>query len=232
MQVQAEPLTPIDLPPEIEKSIEVHAKLENLDTGEKILLPPNIVSYQKNSTEKSSEILNAITYEVGIPAKLLGSEVAPNNTQSFFLPEIAHANDSSYKCDSTSSVCANLTFYFQDGNTNGYGWMYAEKVRTTWYRQDSAVSWSNAKITAHCNAIWLDRGGSCNSAVVGHVGNPISGSGYEIVPWFAGSNNKTVVDSINFQRAAQSIDLHRGGSNWNFSFCIVNGGASVVYGCY
>lgn len=163
---------------------------------------------------------------------MLGNSHSPVNEQSSLFPSIAYADEQKYKCDSTSSVCATLTFYYQDGQQGGYDWMYSQKVRTIWYRQDPQVSWSNGIITAKCGAEWFNQGGTCSSTVSGSVSSPISGSAYEIVPWFAGSSHKTLVDDINYQLVIQSIDLHRGSSNWNFSFCIVNGGGGTIYGCY
>jgi hypothetical protein len=174
-----------------------------------------------------------ITYEVGIPRRMLrGTPASATRQQSFLFPSVAYADEQKYKCDSTSSVCATLTFYYQDGIVGPEEWMYTNKVRTTWSKKDSSVSWSNGKISARCAAEWFDRAGTCSALVTGTVPNPASGSAYGIVPWFSGSGNKTLVNDLNFQVASQSIDLHRGTSNWNFYVCIVNGGGSLVYGCY
>lgn len=227
--LRAESLTPIQLPPEIEKNIDVYGKLENLETGEKIYFTPSVVEFKQapTDTNDSFETSNLITYEVGIPGQLLGSEFSSNNEQLFLSP-----NDPKYKCDSTSGVCATLTFYFHDGMVGLDEWMYMDKVTTIWYKYDSSISWTNGKIRAQCQANWFDRGGNCSDTVQGSISNPNSGDTYTITPWFAGSNNKTLVNEINYQVVSQSIDLHRGVNNWNFSFCIVNGGGNVVYGCY
>lgn len=228
----AESLAPTELPNEVAEKINVYVTLENLETGEKTFLTPTIVEFQAAPTDFVEES-NTITYEVGIPSQLLGgTPTSAKRQQSFLFPDVAHANEQKYKCDSTSSVCATLTFYYQDGMVGLNEWMYTNKVRTIWYKHDSSVSWSNGSISAQCNAEWFDRGGTCSAVVTGPVSNPAPGTAYEIVPWFSGSDNKTLVNEINYQIASQSIDLHRGASNWNFSFCIVNGGGSVIYGCY
>ena len=230
----AESLTPTDeLPVKVEENINVYVTLENLETSEKTFLTPDMVEFQKAFTDDSSKESNVLTYEVGIPSQMLGGSPSSVKEQSFLFPSTVHADESKYKCDSSSSVCATLVFYYQDGVVNSEEWMYTNKVRATWYKYDSSVSWSNAKIQAQCNAEWFDRGGSCSSGIYqGNFYNPNSGQAYEIVPWFSGSGNKTLVNEINYQVASQSIDLHRGLNNWNLSFCIVNGGGSVVYGCY
>lgn len=229
--MEAQPSMPVAPPAEVEGSINAYVVLENLETGEKTHLTPSFVEFQE-TLDDSFEMVNAITYEVGVPRQMLSNSLSPDNEQSSFFPSVAYANEQKYKCDSTSSVCATLTFYYQDGYQGQDEWMYSQKVRTVWYRQDSQVSWSNGVIGAKCSAEWFNQGGTCSATVSGSVSNPTSGSAYEIVPWFAGSNNKTLVNEINYQLASQSIDLHRGSSNWNFYFCIVNGGGSVIYGCY
>lgn len=208
----------------------------NLETSEKVFLEPHLTDFQTSPIKSSTSAeAIAITYEIGIPSELMGSSEGTSDVQSFLFPGRVYATEQKYKCDSTSSVCATLTFYYQDGTQGGVDYMYMEKVRNIWTRQDPQVTWSSGRIkgTCTCFAEWLDRAGYCNTTVTGSVSNPVSGAAYEIVPWFAGSNNKTLVDDLsNFQVAAQEITLHRGGSSWNFSLCIVNGGGSSVYGCY
>jgi hypothetical protein len=221
--------TPVELPPDIANNVEVQAVLENLETGEKITLVPHLVDFQRDSTSEESI---AITYEVGIPGHMLGISPSPINEQSILFPRTVFANEEKYKCDSTSSVCARLTFYYHDGIQGDREWMYADKVRNVWDRLDSQVSWSNGVIGAECRAEWFDGSGTCMIGNEGYVSSPISGVAYEIVPTFAGSGKKTLVDDINFQKASQKITLHRSGSSWEFSHCIVNGGGNLVYGCY
>ena len=218
----------VELPPEIEEKINSHAVLENLETGEKIALVPYLVDYQEALTASD---YTEITYEVGIPHHMLGISSSPINERSFLLPNLVHATENKNKCDSTSSVCASLTLYYHDGEQNGYDWMYSDKVMNTWTRLDPQVSWSSGKIRAICNAPWFDRGGQCNTSHLGTVSNPISGTDYTITPWFTGSGNKTHVNDISYQLASQKITLHRGGSNWNFEFCVGNGGGNLI-NCY
>ncbi|MBE7528135.1 MAG: hypothetical protein HND44_24325 [Chloroflexi bacterium] len=219
----------------IEKNINVYVILENLETGEKTYLAPRLIAFEEDSRpgeSGSSEASIAIAYEVGIPGYMLGAALPLTNEQSFWFPDVAYATEQKYMCDSTSSVCATLTFYYQEGQQNGREWMYSQKMRNVWTRQDPQVSWSNGILKARCGAEWFDKAGTCNSVTSGNVPNPVSGTGYEMVPSFAGSNNKTLVDDINYQVASQEISLQRGGNHWNFYVCIVNGGGGVIYGCY
>ncbi len=204
--------------------------LENLETGVKNILDLQVVEYSRISSEENEENVS-VTFEVGIPQDMLR---VPNG----IFPEQASsssdviASEQKYLCDATSSVCATLTFNYHEGQTNGVDWMYSTNVTNRWTRHDPQVTWSNGELRARCDAWWLDKPGACSATTVGYVSNPISGSMYTMVPSFAGFNNKTWVNDIHYQVASQQITLHRGGSNWNFYICIVNGGGSVIYGCY
>lgn len=230
----AKPHPPVELPAHIEEKINIYVVLEDLETGEKVFLEPNLIQFHASPMKSSSsEQSFEITYEVGIPKEMVGGHPGGVKGQSFLFPSAVHANESKYLCDSTSSACATLTFYYSEGRTNGVDYMYMNKVTNKWTRLDSQVSWSGARIKGRCYAEWFSGSGMCNATHTGNVSNPNSGSTYSVTPWFSGSGYKTVVDDLsNFQVASQEITLHRGGSNWNFSLCIVNGGGGTVYGCY
>jgi hypothetical protein len=101
--MEAQPSTPVAPPVEVEGNINAHVVLENLETGEKTLLTPSFVEFQE-TLDDSSEMVNAITYEVGIPEQMLGNSRSQVDKQSSLFPSIAYANEQKYKCDSTSSV--------------------------------------------------------------------------------------------------------------------------------
>ena len=145
-----------------------------------------------------------------------------------------YANESKYKCDSTSSACADLTFYYNEGTSGEINWMYARYYSSKWPKPDPTVSWSNASFGGACYAPWVGKGGFCDqeSYVFANGGVPNPGHTYTHTPPFSGFDNRTEVNGLYGQAARQSIDLHRGNSNWTFSFCIANGAGRSTAGCY
>jgi hypothetical protein len=54
-----------------------------------------------------------------------------------------------------------------------------------------------------------------------------------MTPSFAGSTNTTYYyDDLDGQKAFQNLTMKRGNTTWTFSFCVVMGGGSIIYGCY
>jgi hypothetical protein len=208
---------------ELQDNIVAYAILENSETGATEFLGVHLVEHEASpsSLEPAS-----VTFEVGIPNYMLADVNV--TSPSHYVSQYKEV----YRCDSTSSVCTRLRFYFVDGHTGGVDWMYSQKVENVWTIMDSQVSLSSGELRARCWAEWFDKAGTCNEVTVGYIPHPGSGYTYSITPYFAGAHNKTLVNEVNFQLASQQVTLTRGQSSWNFYLCIANGGGSVVYGCY
>ena len=226
--VNAKPPTPsIELPQEVQEQVNTHVQLKNNETGEVITLNPQLLEFKPAQFPGD---LNVIAYEVGIPAHYLGINQEETNLWDFLVPSLAHAGSQTVdECDSTASVCSRLSFYY----TKTSNYMYAKYYKNKWTKNDSSVSWSNAKLGGWCNAEWYNNPGSrCYQNSYGNIGTPSSGTTYKVTPAFAGSSNKTIVDSLNYQTSYQEVNLQRGASNWTFTFCIDVGGGGMTTGCY
>lgn len=225
----AQPSPPVQLPPEVAGRINALARLENKETGEVVYFNPHLIDFK---SPQSANDAGMISYEVGIPSRNLastyGTASVPN--QPLF-PSVVFADESKYKCDSTSSACATLTFYYVDGTTEE-DWMYAQYYSSTWTKPDPTVSWSNAYLGGRCFGEWFYGSGYCSDTYLSYVGTPNPGSTYNRTPPWSGSDKKTLVNELHWQDALQQIDLHRGNNHWTFSFCVANGGGSAGTGCY
>ena len=225
----APPLGRDDPPPlpEFARGTAASARLTEIEGSRSYQLVPRLVEAVQTATDSI-----VVTYEVGIPLESM-SEASSGHHRPDYLdllvwPAFADS-ESHYGCDSSISVCATLTLvYTEIGGDHGYYGYSTNK----WTRIDPAVTWSNAKMKAGCNAEWWNESGRCQTQVTKSIGVPTSGTPYKQTPWFAGSSHQVAFNTLNGIAAYQSISLKRGSSNWSFSFCVNHEGSEVIMGCY
>lgn len=226
----AAPPDPPDVP-EFAENARTGAVLESKDGSIRVSLTPLLVE-----AVEIEEGVYELIYEVGIPSSEMTSILGQNSTSesemlsiASLFPSVAYASSDSHNgCDSTVSACAQVVLYYTQIADHGW-YQYAT---SKWTLQDPTVSWSNAKIIASCFAEWYQGSGTCSSQATRSVGAPSSGTSYSITPWFSGSSYDLKIDVANGIGAFQWIDLHRGGSDWQFTFCVAVGGGSWHSGCY
>lgn len=105
----AQSSVPVKLPPEVAERINTFARLENKETGEVIYFNPHLTDFEPS---QSSNDAGMVSYEVGIQSRYLDSTYgAALIPQKQLFPSVAYATSETIDtCDSTSSVCAKLTF--------------------------------------------------------------------------------------------------------------------------
>jgi len=211
--------------PEFAKDVRVVASLREINGSRMYELSP--VLLEATANEDGSYRL---TYEVGVPTAILQDEAGDDQSvlPFSFLPFTAYAHSDPLvtRCDSTASACAEVTLnYVIIGYDPSYGseYGYYQNTKTKWTRSDPAVTWSNAKQRAACNAYWYSKTGKCFTYSDLSRGSPTSGYTYTFAPWFAGTNNKLYIGPGDAILGGQSITLKRGTSTWTFKFCVSAG---------
>ena len=212
--------------PDFDNKITVNAYLDETNGDRKYSLNPVLIE-----AKTIGQNTYQVTYEVGIPKEYFQNDGEINDSSIIFnpLPISVQASSTSHNdCDSSVSVCAYLTLNYTQ--ISDHGWI--SSVSNKWTRYDGTVSMSNAQIKASCYASWYPGPGVCNTTNTRIIGVPTSGTTYSLTPGFAGSSNQVYINSIMGFAGYQQITLTRGLSNWNFGFCINQGGDEVITGCY
>lgn len=210
----------IELPANLLENIVPSVKVINQNTGEVYSLNPKIVEFRKDEAGNTM-----ITYEVGVPTIMFTNELANENYKNYFRPSIVLADSKSWdSCDSTSSACANLSFYYTDLGDH----MYSSYSQVIWTKQDSQVTFVQGRLGVRCLADWYPSGGVCSIDSYTTV-SPVSGTVYTKTPTFAGS--QTYKNDFMGQMAYQILNLRRGATNWEFYTCVQVGGGLMSWEC-
>ncbi len=214
------PVSPVraDSPEHLTKK----AFLRNRQTGDQVEIP---IDVQQEHLQDGRDL---IKYFAGIPRELLGVTTAIKKARYIEPPKedslvsIPPNDEHSYgSCDGSYSVCSTLYQYF---STNG-NYVAIDYAKGKWDRMDSQVSWSNAYLEATCYGLFLDTG-FCNSTERYNVGSPSSGQWYYQYPSWR--NRYVETGDVAYVAERMQITITRGGSSWNFGFCISEGGSSIL----
>ena len=225
---------PVQLPDAVADHMHIKARLRNPVTGEEFDFEPVLIAAEQVPTGQGDDSTYNVQYAVGIPDSFFADQTTGQTAllpQLQLLPDQAYADSVTHGgYDSSYGVYANVEMLFHEGSYGGVTWMYIDQGKGTWTLDDYSISWSLALVQAACHSNWYSGGygAACeyDSGTDGYVGNPISGHTYSLIPGWAGSSNKTYVDSVQGQMVRQYIHLTRGASNWDFNICVEMGSYS------
>lgn len=192
-----------------------------------LLVPARVVQAESGDSPKAKGFLRNLDtgQRIEIPVKMRSENIGNGRYRFTFVAEVLkkHVKDPSKTVTKNDgSVSARLTLeqvYNQIGNN-----IAIDYYRGVWELLDGSVWLNNANTRAACNGYWAYKSGFCNLNEQNWVGAPSLGTSYYQYPSWR--NEYVTVNGINYQAGWISVTLHRGGSTWDFAFCVSQGGSS------
>lgn len=205
VHAQAQISSPNSTPASTDYSTYAKAILMHVPSGYTVSLP--ILSKEIVNEQGKREKI----WEITIPSVLLSEEAIILGSNS---KEVS-------KTDPTLSVRLTLHQSYWETWRNSARYVAIDFYKGKFEKLDSTVSWSNARLEASCYGQYWE-GGFCNLYETVYIGTPNAGQWYYQYPSWRG--RYVEVNMIANQSGAIYIRLTRGGSTWDFRFCVSQGG--------
>ncbi|MEW6233465.1 MAG: hypothetical protein AB1566_14285 [Chloroflexota bacterium] len=132
------------------------------------------------------------------------------------------------KFDPSYSARLTLQQVYWEKWVGGYRTVAVDYYAGMWELFDGSVSMRDAYMQAMCYGHWADKPGFCNLTELRWVGYPSLGVWYFQYPSWAGQYLR--ITEFEYQEGRIDVTLSRGGSTWQFGFCVSQGGGAVI-GC-
>ena len=148
-----------------------------------------------------------VHYEVFVPSSILNSE-------------------SHTRWDSTAGVSLTITQYYNEHLVYPYS-VSLTSSSAKWAKTDNTISITNAYVKSAVYGYPEGGGAVVQGEETNYIGIPSLNTWYYQYPSWSGTY--VIINDISYQASQAGSRLVRGGTSWDLSFCVAQGGGDVIF---